>query len=31
MKSVNGVWKLIGLVSLGEDYNNYCMQRIMTG
>jgi len=29
MKSVNGVWKLIGLVSLGEDYN--CMQRIMTG
>ena len=29
MKSVNGVWKLIGLVSLGDDYD--CMQRIIKG
>lgn len=29
MKSVNGQWKLVGLVCLGEEHNN--MQKIMTG
>ena len=29
MKSVNGQWKLVGLVCLGEEHNS--MQKIMTG
>ena len=29
MKSVNGVWKLVGLVSLGDEYQS--MQSIIKG
>ena len=29
MKSVNGRWKLVGLVSLGEEYQS--MQKIISG